>query len=499
MSNTSPVYRIYPLRHGKTKILGKDAYRGGDEKEICDYALYVFLILGGDSPMMVDVGLTDLDSMNRGAKAVLYEPITQIEGETVDVQLGHFGLTPKDIGHVFITHLHFDHVDNLDDFTNAEVHIGRREWELATVNDCKGSWGHGKILHRFLNDPGWKNRLRLVEDGEILPGVRCYQLGGHTPGSTGYAFETKHGRVMMPGDTVSLIGNLEKPVGVFAREEELEPAIATVCREADYVLASHEPKNNELWPPRPEGTPLYTIRALYNGKCRVRDYITFQDSESEDTREFALYIWLIQDGEKTVVVETGVKDAKSFSDSTERYIPGGVIQKPGERTPALLEEAGVDAASVKHVLITHLHPDHYDYFEAFPSARMVVNRREYEESREALIPEVARQLESRPDALRLVEEEEVLPGIRAVPLGCHSPGSQGFLVQTWLGPVLLTGDVVYLYENIEENRFINSGDPDGCRAAYEKIRSLTDLILPAHDPKVLDRWPGGVIGALPRP
>jgi len=499
MSAKTPDYRIYPLRHGKTKIRASDAFVGGDPEEIVDYALYVFLILGGETPMMVDVGLTDLDSMNRGARAVLYEPISQIPEESVDVQLGHFGLTPKDIGHVFITHLHFDHVDNLGDFANARVHMGRREWELATANGCKGSWGHGRIMNLFLKDPGWKERLVLEEDGEILPGVRCFQLGGHTPGSTAYAFSTKHGRVMMPGDTVSLAANLEKPVGVFANREELEPAVATVKREADFVLASHEPRNNELWPPRPAETPLHTIKALYNGKCEVRDYITFQASSSEATRTFNLYVWLVRNGEKTVVVETGVKDAAGFSASTERYIPGGVVQKPEERTPELLRREGVNPDGVEHVLITHLHPDHYDYFDAFPNAQMVVNRREFEESRDRLIPEVARQLESRPEALRLVEEEEILPGIRAIPLGCHSAGSQGFLVETWLGPVLLTGDVVYLYENLEADRIINSEDPDACRRAYAKIRSLTDIILPAHDPLVLKRWPGGIIGALPRP
>ena len=69
-----------------------------------------------------------------------------------------------------------------------------------------------------------------------------------------------------------------------------------------------------------------------------------------------------------------------------------------------------------------------------------------------------------------------------------------------MGDVLLAGDVVYLYENIEKNRPANpkpSPDPSDRAAvlkAMEKIRSLADIVLPAHDPLTLERWPGGVVG-----
>ena len=48
-----------------------------------------------------------------------------------------------------------------------------------------------------------------------------------------------------------------------------------------------------------------------------------------------------------------------------------------------------------------------------------------------------------------------------------------------MGPVVLTGDVVYKYENIENNRPTRSPAPQACRDAMEKIRSLADIVLPA--------------------
>jgi glyoxylase-like metal-dependent hydrolase (beta-lactamase superfamily II) len=66
-------------------------------------------------------------------------------------------------------------------------------------------------------------------------------------------------------------------------------------------------------------------------------------------------------------------------------------------------------------------------------------------------PAGAQDRAARPGALHPVEDEELVPGVRVFPLGCHTPGSQGILVQTRVGPVVLTGDVVYKYENIEKD------------------------------------------------
>jgi glyoxylase-like metal-dependent hydrolase (beta-lactamase superfamily II) len=61
---------------------------------------------------------------------------------------------------------------------------------------------------------------------------------------------------------------------------------------------------------------------------------------------------------------------------------------------------------------------------------------------------VRKALDKRPDALQLVDDEEIVDSVRVFPLGCHTPGSQGVLVRTRMGPVVITGDTVYKYENI---------------------------------------------------
>jgi glyoxylase-like metal-dependent hydrolase (beta-lactamase superfamily II) len=179
-----PAYRIYPLRNGQCQIAGHHAFHGGNETETYDYALYLWLILGGDKPMLVDAGLGDVAEMNRGAAHVLRKPITQAPHETSRAQLRKFSLTPADIGCVFITHLHFDHVDDLLLYTNATVYVGRKEWEGAIA--AAPTWGHGRILHEF-------SRFRIVLGGRAHPGFHglprphCPRLGR---ADGGYRFPT---------------------------------------------------------------------------------------------------------------------------------------------------------------------------------------------------------------------------------------------------------------------------------------------------------------------
>ena len=495
----APAYRVYPLRNGVCKIAGNHAFHGGENADTHDFALYIWLILGGERPILVDAGLTNVAEMNRGAAHVLREPITQSEQESSRAQLRKFGLTPKDIGHVLVTHLHFDHVDDLLQYTNAKVYIGKKEWEGATGR--APSWGHGPILHAFLNDPQCKKRLVLVEDETILPGIESFWVGGHTPGSMAYRVSTDHGWAVLTGDTISLLANFTRgvPPGVYSNLDECRAAIEKVRAKADIVLASHEPRVPDMWPPTAPDAPKYTIRAVKVGQCQVRHYITFQDSDSQETSTFYLYVWVIEGGPRPIVVDTGPKYPEEFSKGTAQYIPGGVVQLPEERTPAALKRHGIDPAQVSHVIVTHLHADHYDYFDAFPNAQLVVSRREYKGAggMDALAADVRKALEARPGTLQLVAEQDIVPGVRVVPLGCHTSGSQGVLVRTHRGPVILTGDVVYKYENIEKDRPTRSPDPSACREAMARIRSLADIVLPAHDPLTLERWPGGVIGGTP--
>jgi glyoxylase-like metal-dependent hydrolase (beta-lactamase superfamily II) len=120
-----------------------------------------------------------------------------------------------------------------------------------------------------------------------------------------------------------------------------------------------------------------------------------------------------------------------------------------------LAEAGFDAGSVDVVAMTHLHFDHAggllgeDGSKAFPRARIVAQRAEWEI---ALGPNprlVASYVQPELELVRdwgaegwVDGEEEVLPGVSAVPTGGHSTGHQAVVIRApGARPVAFLGDL----------------------------------------------------------
>jgi len=239
----------------------------------------------------------------------------------------------------------------------------------------------------------------------------------------------------------------------------------------------------------------YHVRALKCGECMVRNYITYSDVWDETPSKFYLYVWVIEGGEHPIIVDTGPKELEEFNKATAEYVPGGVVQAPGERTPELFASAGIDPNDVSHVFLTHMHIDHIGFYDLFPNAQLVVNRRGFLSALPGGVPkDMMLALAKRwPESLRLVEDEEVLPGIRTFHLGCHSECSQGIAIETQKGTVVLAGDVAYTFRNLEENIPIRAADLDACRAALERLKKEGDIVLPGHDPAILERFPGGII------
>lgn len=243
-----PDYGVYPLSNGRCVIPGNAAFHGGDPAEGYPYGCYLWLILGGEFPVVVDTGLDDVEEMNRGAASVLKEPITQLPSESTRAQLNRFGLDPSDVGALIITHLHFDHVECMEQFSSARIYVSGSGLAKATANNWHGSWAPGKIL-RILTDTA-ADRVVAKDNTEVLPGIHTMWIGGHSPCSQAVLVETGKGLACLTGDTVSLMANLERnqAVGVYHDLNQCYDAMKTIRQVADIVLPSHEPGLQEKYP-----------------------------------------------------------------------------------------------------------------------------------------------------------------------------------------------------------------------------------------------------------
>jgi len=125
-------------------------------------------------------------------------------------------------------------------FEKATVVINKRGWQELISR--KGPWAPGEILYPLRDN--WSDRLKLVEEEEILPGISVFWVGGHTPDSQAIAVQTKKGKAIITGDVVSLYKNIELdiPIGVAENIQECYDAMKRIRKEADIILPSHDPR-----------------------------------------------------------------------------------------------------------------------------------------------------------------------------------------------------------------------------------------------------------------
>lgn len=97
-------------------------------------------------------------------------------------------------------------------------------------------------------------------------------------------------------------------------------------------------------------------------------------------------------------------------------------------------------------------------------------------------------------------EREILPGVSVHRVGGHTPGMQVVLVETAQGPVVLASDATHFYENFERRRpYAILESVAGSLDAFDELSRLAGpagLVVPGHDPAVLERFPDADIASL---
>lgn len=231
----------------RAEVFHGDAGPEGDAAMAMDYFFWVLRGAAG-GVIVVDSGFRREVGAAMG-RTMLVEP---------GVALRRLGITPSEVQTVVITHLHYDHIGNLDLFPGARLVVAAAD--LDFWSGPLDEWPQFRPYVRAeevarVQEAVTEGRVQLVEDAlEVAPGVRALRVGGHSPGQLVLVVETEAGDVVLASDAVHYYEELEhgRPFALFVDLAETRAAYDTV-RElvagGDRLLvAGHDPLVAQRFP-----------------------------------------------------------------------------------------------------------------------------------------------------------------------------------------------------------------------------------------------------------
>ncbi len=171
------------------------------------------LIEAGNELVLVDTGFGTRDIRDpssriagffRGLNNIRFDP-----QETAVAQIRRLGLDPKDVRHIVLTHLDFDHAGGLDDFPQAMVHLfepearaaRRRRSPLARRRFRPQQWQDGGPWREYaISGERWFGFETVRGLQGLPPEILMVPLPGHTAGHCGVAVQGETGWKLLAGD-----------------------------------------------------------------------------------------------------------------------------------------------------------------------------------------------------------------------------------------------------------------------------------------------------------
>ena len=159
-------YQIYALRYAGPEESSQALLmwnRGWGKK--VQRACYFWCLLGPAGPVLVDCGITPERAAQRKLNNYRH-PVELLDG---------LGVKPNEVRHLVLSHMHWDHCGGAGFFPQAQVHVGRAEWEF---------WSTSPLVKRsifsILHEPGDQAALMSARDQgrlrlhpETLPWLRA--------------------------------------------------------------------------------------------------------------------------------------------------------------------------------------------------------------------------------------------------------------------------------------------------------------------------------------
>lgn len=248
------VYELYAIRYaGNTRRhRGHNFILADDPERLEPMDYFSWVAIGPDGAIVIDTGLREAKALQRGYDYV--RPPHAI--------LPSLGVDPASVRTVVLTHMHYDHIGNLDAFPNARFHAQAAEMAYVTGPLMAKPWFRQAYeVDEIQQCIAYLHAGRLNLHGaeaEIAPGLTVHLVGGHCAGQEVVRVRTRRGWVVLASDALHYDEELERSVPFAVAYSIADMMLAhdrlvQLAGSRDHIVPSHEPAVMLRYPaPRPD-------------------------------------------------------------------------------------------------------------------------------------------------------------------------------------------------------------------------------------------------------
>ena len=238
---SEPEYEVVAIRYATRPARRAEHFLGGDPHDgpmAMDY--FVWAITGHGKTVVVDCGFDAHVAARRG-RSLLRCPVDA---------LGLVGIEPRSVPDVVLTHLHYDHVGNLDRFPAARFHMQEPDIHYAVGRHMR----HAHLRAPFEVEDVVR-LVRLNHAGRVAmhtgvvtlhPGISLHPAPGHSPGLQFVRVNTARGAVVLASDVSHFYENIEtdRPFPIAVDVPAMLDSFALVREAAAspaHIIPGHDP------------------------------------------------------------------------------------------------------------------------------------------------------------------------------------------------------------------------------------------------------------------
>lgn len=237
-------YEVFAIKYATREAKAHEHFHGSmDPHE--NYSMpmdyFIWVAKSDKHTVVIDVGFNE-EVANQRKRTFIRCPVKTLE---------NLGVKAEDVPYVIITHMHYDHIGNLEKFPNSTFVLQETEMAFWT-----GKYASRKgfrhlvevedVLH--LVKENFAGRIEFVSGSkEVVPGITVYNTGGHSAGLQFVKVQTEKGNVILTSDVSHFYKNMEedRPFAVvhdLANMYNAFDLVRSVSDSSSIIVPGHDPQ-----------------------------------------------------------------------------------------------------------------------------------------------------------------------------------------------------------------------------------------------------------------